>query len=79
MSSVSYILTSSPSCFSSVRKGIVNPVTLINDRERARIENTLLKVKPQTVAMQRPASFKRNFPYVHFAGSTLKGCSFGLL
>ena len=39
------IVTSSPSCFSQVMKPNVTSVTLISEKDKSRIMNTLFKVK----------------------------------
>ena len=67
MNTVSYIFTSSPSC--EITKRNVNIVTLISKKDRARVVNTLFKVKFQLSSYNVQLYLKRNFPDTFFSGN----------
>ena len=77
MHTVSYIVTSSPSCHTSVTKQ--NPVISISEKDRIRTVSRLFKVKLQAVVIQRSALLKRNFSYVLFSRNFQINYSFELL
>ena len=66
MNTVSYIFTSSPSC--EITKRNVNIVTLISKKDRARVVNTLFKVKFQALLIQRSALLKKELSRYFFFG-----------
>ena len=47
----------------------MDSISLISKKERARIMNTLSKVKFQAMASQLPVFLKRNVPYAPFSGN----------
>ena len=77
MHTVSYIVTSSPSCHTSVMKQ--NPVISISEKDRIRTVSRLFKVKLQAVVIQRSALLKRNFSFVLFSRNFQINYSFELL
>ena len=60
-------------------KQFVNLVTLINQKDRAKMLNTLFKTKLQAVPIQFVALVKSNFLYSLFPGNFQSNCSFHLL
>ena len=63
-----YLATPYLSWYSSVTKWSITPITLISKNNKARILNTLFKVKLVVLVEQLVPLLRRNFPYAFLSG-----------
>ena len=70
-----YLVFLSPPYYSSVMKRNVTPVTLVSEKAKTRILNTLFKVKLLVLVEKLAALLKRDFLYAFLGGNFQSNCS----